>query len=207
MHNFFLRTALLTVLTLSLGLLSACAASRVVGSGSSNTPPPPLVLGTDDLVEIRVYLEDSLTGEYRVDDSGAITFPLLGAVRANGLAPGALADSITARLKDGYLNNPQVSVTVIEFNSRQVSVIGEVTRPGRYPYRDGLTLVEAIAEAGGTTDQAQLVSMQVTRTVLADSGPSQRRFEVPFRDITLGRSPDFDLLPGDMILVQESAVR
>ena len=67
---------------------------------------------------------------------------------------------------------------MVEFNSRQVAVIGEVKKPGRYPYRDGMTLVEAIADAGGTTDSALLASMQVTRTVVvSDNALNKQNFE------------------------------
>jgi protein involved in polysaccharide export with SLBB domain len=71
-----------------------------------------------------------------------------------------------------------------------------------------MTLVQAIADAGGTTDSALLSSMQVTRTLKStETRQSKKNFVVPFRDITLGRSADFPLLPGDVVVVQESAVR
>ena len=199
-------TVLSLVLLVGALLCSGCPRGTPVSSGSVApvTPPPP-VLGIDDVIEVRVYLEPSLTGEYTVDSDGNIAFPLLGTVKVLGLAPGQVGTTLTARLREGYLNDPQVSISVLEFNSRQISVLGEVKSPGRYLYREGMTLIQAIAEAGGTTREAVLSSMQVTRTQLAST--QQTRYEVPFRDITLGRQSDFALLPGDVIVVQESAVK
>jgi polysaccharide export outer membrane protein len=165
-------------------------------------------LGADDALEIKVYLEESLSDRYEIDGDGMITFPLLGPISVAGLTPSEVATRIRTGLLDGYLRDPQVTVVVVEFNSRQVSVIGEVKQPGRYPYRDGMTLVQAIADAGGTTDSALLSSMQVTRKAQEKgTGVAKDNFDVPFKDITLGRSPDFPLLPGDVVVVQESAVR
>jgi polysaccharide export outer membrane protein len=188
--------------------LSACRSGETVSSGEVQVNVPRSVLGADDTVEIKVYLEDSLSSLYEIDSDGLITFPLLGAVLVAGLTPAELAERIRTGLLDGFLRDPQVTVIVVEFNSRQVSIIGEVKKPGRYAYRDGMTLVQAIADAGGTTGSALLSSMQVTRTLEStETRQSKKNFVVPFRDITLGRSADFPLLPGDVVVVQESAVR
>jgi protein involved in polysaccharide export with SLBB domain len=163
---------------------------------------PPSVLGPDDLIDVRVHLEDSLSGEFRLDAAGSIDFPLLSRVSLAGLLPPEAARAIRDGLADGFLNDPQVTVSVKEFNSRMVSVIGEVKRPGRLVYRDGMTVLQAIAEAGGTSDSALLSWVQVTR-----SHGDDRSYDVPYKAVTLGRAPDFVLIPGDVVLVQESAVR
>jgi len=202
LHPLFIG-ALLTVFS-----VSACRSGNTVTSGELRVETPRSVLGPDDAVEIKVYLEDSLSDRYEIDSDGMITFPLLGTVAVAGLTPSEVAERIREGLLEGYLRDPQVTVVVLEFNSRQVSVIGEVKKPGRYSYRDGMTLVQAIADAGGTTDSALLSSMQVTRTTEnSEASQTKQNFDVPFRDITLGRSPDFPLLPGDVVVVQESAVR
>jgi polysaccharide export outer membrane protein len=188
--------------------LSACRTGEIVSSGEVEIKVPRSVLGPDDTVEIKVYLEDSLSSSYEIDSDGLITFPLLGSVSVAGLTPAELAERIRTGLLEGFLRDPQVTVVVVEFNSRQVSIIGEVKKPGRYAYRDGMTLVQAIADAGGTTGTALLSSMQVTRTTASsETTQSKKNFVVPFKDITLGRAPDFPLLPGDVVVVQESAVR
>ena len=201
-------TLLLAALSLSVALLPACPGPQPIASSDLRVNVPRSVLGPDDTIEVRVYLEDSLSSRYEVDSDGKISFPLLGSVQVAGLTPMELAEGIRNGLLDGFLRDPQVTVQVEEFNSRQVAVIGEVKKPGRYPYRDGMTLVEAIADAGGTTDSALLASMQVTRAItVSDDALNKQNFEVPFKDITLGRAEDFPLLPGDVVVVQESAVR
>jgi len=182
-------------------LLVACATTQAV------TPVPtvasaPTVLGPEDVFTVQVYQQDSLSGEYRLDSNGDFTYPLVGAVHLAGATPTEAAYLLTERLSDGFLLDPQVSVTVEEFNSRKVSVIGQVRKPGRYGYHEGMTLVEAIAVAGGTTDSAVLRAIQVTR----NRGETER-YEVPFRDITQGKAPAFMLAPGDIVFVEESPVK
>lgn len=188
---------------LALVALAACVPPPAPSPSGAQLPDPiPAALDRDDLVSVRVFAEESLSGEFRVGDDGQLRFPLIGTIQAAGLTAPQLADALRAALADGYLNDPQVGVDVVEFNSRKISVIGEVKSPGRYAWRDGITLVEAIAEAGGTTPSAALSYVQITRT-----RPSRKQFTVPYRDITLGRVADFPLLVGDVVLVQESAVR
>ena len=200
--------ALVALMLLS-SSLSACRTTGGTHSKESEVEleVPLGVLGVDDEIDIKVYLEDSLSGHFRVDGQGRINFPLLGTVEVIGLTATQLASTLRTGLLDGFLKDPQVSVAVTEFNSRQVSIIGEVNQPGRYTYRDGMTLIQAIAEAGGTTSRALLSSMQVTRTVMTASKTTTERYEVAFKDITMGREDDFPLMPGDVVLVQESAVR
>ncbi len=196
--------ALSLVVVLVLTSVTACGPKRPPSSAvTPTTEIPASVLGADDLLEIRVFQEESLSGEFRVGGEGTIDFPLLGPLAIRGLTPSAVANLLEEKLAEGYLNTPHVTVTVLEFNSRKISVLGEVNEPGRYDYRDGMTLVEAIAEAGGTTEQAVLQTVQITRKAKDE----QVRYDVAFRDITMGRSADFVLLPGDVVVVQESSVK
>ena len=179
-------------------------------SGRAEAPPEELreVLGPSDVVEIKVYRSELLSQNYRLDGDGLIDFPLVGAIEAAGRTPTELAALLRDGLADGYLVDPQVSVLVREYNSRKVSVIGEVQQPGRYPYRQGMTLVEAIADAGGTTPTAALGTVRITR-LHGDRAGGEREdgFDVPFRSITRGRAPDVALVPGDIVFVAESPVR
>ena len=143
-----------------------------VGSGcTASTPNPPVetsssvpsVLGPDDIIEVQVYLEKGLSGVYRIDVDGSLTYPLVGQIQVAGLTASEIALTLRNALSEGYLTNPQVAVFVKEFNSRKITIIGQIKKPGRYEFRDGMTLVEAIALAGGTTDSAILRVMQVTR--------------------------------------------
>ena len=186
--------------------LTACPKQADVVHRGWDQPDPSMlreVLGPGDVFEVRVFEEASLTGDHRVEADGSFIYPLLGRLEVTGLTASELAGVIEVGLADGFLRAPQVSVFVTEFNSRKVSVLGEVRNPGRYTYRARMTLIEAIAEAGGTTESAVVSTMRVTRR--GDDG--EISYEVPFKEITQGRVADFPLTPGDIIFVAESAVK
>lgn len=109
-------------------------------------------LGAGDKLRITVYGEEKLTGEYLVDGSGAIAFPLIGAVPAKGLTPPALARALTTALSKGYLDNPSVAIDVLNF--RPYYILGEVNKPGEYPFVEGLTVFSAVAKSEGFTYRA-----------------------------------------------------
>lgn len=114
------------------------------------------VIGPGDVVNIRVYEHDDLTTTARINDSGKITFWLLGDVPLAGLTT-SKAESTLARLllSGGYIKNPQVSVSVTEYRSQQVSVLGSVSKPGRYPINENTSsLLDLLAEAGGLREDA-----------------------------------------------------
>lgn len=194
-----------TILSLFVVLLMGCPKQPTQGLTSLPVDPAAQreTLGPGDVIEVRVFEEEALTGTSRIEADGTFVYPLLGSVNAAGLTATALAEHLKERLADGYLRTPQVTVFVQEHNSRQVSVIGQVKRPGRYAYRSGMTLIEAIAEAGGTTDSAVLASMKVTRLVEG----RELSADVPFKEITQGRVTDFALQAGDIVFVAESAVK
>ena len=115
--------------------------------------PPAYSLGPGDQVRIITFGEDNLTGEFRVNDSGNIALPLVGAVHAAGLTSGDLEAAVAAALRRGNLvRNPSVAVEVIAY--RPIYVLGEVNKPGQYPYQPGMTVVTAVAVAGGFTYRA-----------------------------------------------------
>lgn len=113
-------------------------------------------LGTGDVVRITVFQQPDMTTEARVTESGTLTFPLLGPVEVAGLNTKEVEAKIASSLRvKGFVKDPQVTVTVVQFKSRQISIIGRVLRPGRYPLEEGMyTLTEAIALAGGTSEDA-----------------------------------------------------
>lgn len=186
-------------------LLTACGGP---GGGPARLPPMPdmqtLVqgasLGPGDVVEVRVYQEPELTGLYRVGPDGTFDFPLVGAVMADGLGPGDLAERLTQRLRDGYLRDPQVSVFVKELNSKKIVVLGEVHKPGTFPYEDQMTIVQAVSLAGGLKTLAAKNSVVLTRVVDGE----EKKFVVPFEKIGLGTETNVLLQPGDIIFVPES---
>lgn len=180
------------------------------GCGATPTGLPPMpdtrvllqgaALGSGDVIEVRVYQEKELTGLYRIGAEGSFDFPLVGRVEAGGLTPGELADQLTGQLKDGYLRDPQVSVFVKEFNSKKVFVLGEVSKPGTFKYEDQMTIVQALTLAGGLKALAARNRVVLTRVVEGE----ERKYVVPFEEISVGKAPNVVLQPGDIIFVPES---
>lgn len=119
-------------------------------------------LGSGDVIRISVHGEPDLSfEEIRLTDAGTFTFPFIGEVDANGKTAGEVRNLLVERLKDGYLIDPRVSVSVV--NYREFYIAGEVKLPGGYPYQPGLTLDRAIALAGGLTERASTKRMTIVR--------------------------------------------
>jgi len=172
-------------------------------------PPPPLSdestapsdrIGIDDVFDVRVFGEADLSGAYRVATDGTIDFPLAGKLEVAGVTTTELQRLLVTRLKDGYLKNPQVSVMMKEWNSRKVSVLGQVKNPGPVSYRPNMTIVDAIVSAGGFTPTAAKNSVNLRRE--AGGGKVQTRV-YPVASITEGTSPNVVVLPGDVLVVDE----
>lgn len=109
-------------------------------------------LGVADKVRVIVFNEETLSGEFTVSDSGTLSLPLIGDVKATGRTPREVIRDIEAKLADGYLREPRVSMDVLTY--RPFYIMGEVTKPGEYPYSNGLTALNAVARAEGFTYRA-----------------------------------------------------
>ncbi len=164
------------------------------GKGVSTT------LGIGDIFEVKVFGEPDLAGIYRVSSDGQISFPLVGKVKAEGLSSTALSDLLTARLKDGFLKDPQISIFVKEYNSKKVFVFGDVQKPGTFPYEDDMTIIQIITIAGGFQKTASKNKVSVTRI---EDGVEKRVF-LSVEDIGRGKEKNFFLKPGDIVFVPES---
>ena len=114
-----------------------------------------------DQLRVQVYDDPNITGEYQVDSSGFISIPLAGRIKASGLTLGQLERAIAARLSDGVLKKPNVSVQILAYGP--IYVHGEVKRAGEFPYKPGLTVLDAVALAGGYTYRAYERVAYVTR--------------------------------------------
>ncbi len=133
--------------------LAACSAPGSNLPAMTPAPPGPYSLGPGDQIRIITFGEETLTGDFRVNDSGNVALPLVGAVHAAGLSSTALEAAVAAALRRGNLvRNPSVSVEVTAY--RPIFVLGEVNKPGQYPYQPGMTVVTAVAVAGGFTYRA-----------------------------------------------------
>lgn len=118
-------------------------------------------LGSGDRVRVTVFGEDDLSGEFELDDAATFSMPLIGTVSATGATPRVLEERIAAELRNGFLKDPRVSVEVL--NYRPFYILGEVNQPGSYPYRAGMTILNAAAMAGGFTYRADESDIEVSR--------------------------------------------
>jgi polysaccharide export outer membrane protein len=161
---------------------------------------PASTLGPGDVFEVKVFDEKEMSGVYMVNSAGTINFPLIGKVQVEGMTASDAADSIQARLGEKYLRNPQVNIFIKEYNSKKVSVFGEVNKPGTFKYEDRMTVIQAVSMAGGFTKMAAKDDTNVTRLVDGD----EQKFPVPVEAIAKGQAKNFYLEPGDIIYVPES---
>jgi polysaccharide export outer membrane protein len=157
-------------------------------------------VGIDDVFEVRVYGEPELSGAYRVAVDGTIDYPLAGRLTVGGLHCGEIQKLIVKSLTEGkFLKSPQVTVAVKERNSEKITVFGQVGKPGQVAYYPNMTIVDAIANAGGFTGIAAKNSVNLRREV---SGKIEMHV-FPVADIAEGRSPNVMVLPGDVLVVDE----
>lgn len=200
-----------TLLVLGLLCLSAlstgCFTSSVDPGYSSlvksqDQIPASGELGPGDKFEIRVFHEPDISGAFTVLADGSITFPYIGHVSVVGKTCASIETDISDRLKEGYLAEPAVSCTITEYNSKQILILGDVQKPGSYPYRSHSTIVHAIALAGGFQIRADRNKIQLTR----QNGTSQLSVRIPVQDIVEGRQANIKVLPGDIIFVPRSAL-
>jgi len=159
---------------------------------------PAYKIGPQDLLKIDVWKEDQLTRTVPVRPDGKITLPLLNDVQAAGLTPMELASVISEQLKK-YINNPQVTVSVTEINSRRVYVTGEVSKAGAYALLPRMTVLQALSSSGGFTQFARVKNIYVLRT---ENG-KQVKMPFNYKEAVRGINPEqnIELLPGDVIVV------
>lgn len=183
-------------------VLLSLAGIGLAGCGRPGTELPPLAnapeqayrLGSGDQIRVLVFGEDQLSGEYRVNDTGRIALPLLGSVLAAGSSTTELESKIADGLKkSGILRDPSIAVEVIAY--RPIFVLGEVNKPGQFPYQPGMTVVTAVAVAGGFTYRAIDDYAAVVR--IFNPGTAQARAEE-------GRATRQSFVqPGDVITIFE----
>jgi polysaccharide export outer membrane protein len=139
----------------------------------------------------------------QIDASGRLSFPLIGVVEAAGLTPGELAAAIETRLTGRFVRQPQVTVNLVETVSQVITVDGEVGEPGLYPVIGEMTLIRAVATAGGTTQLAGLENVVVFRTVEGQRYAGLYNLKA----IRQGNYEDPQMYAGDVIVVSESTAR
>jgi len=181
----YVMTALLAL------MLSACQIEPPLPTAPAADATTETVyrLGSGDKFRLNVFNEPNLSGgEYSVNGEGDVSLPLVGPVHVGGLTMREAEAAITARYADGFIASPKVNIDVIAF--RPFYILGEVNQPGEFPYADGLTVLNAIAKAGGFTYRAERYKVYITR-----SGSTQ--------EVLTEITPSTKVLPGDTVRVVE----
>jgi protein involved in polysaccharide export with SLBB domain len=166
---------------------SAAAEPAPAPSVNAGSTHSDYVLGSGDKLKITVFGETDLSGPFEVSSTGMVSMPLIGQVRAAGNTISRLESIITEKLKEGYMKDPRVSVEVQGY--RPFFIVGEVMKPGRYDYVNGMTVITAVALAGGYTYRADKDGI-----TLKHAGASAK--EAPVKE-------DAGVVPGDVIRVPE----
>jgi len=182
--------------------LAAVSAGLLVLAGPAAAQAPETI-GEGDTVHVTVFQNPDLTADSRVAADGTITYPLLGQVKIGGLNPAAAAGRISDQLKQkGFLKNPQVSVAITALRSRQVSVLGQVARPGRYALDDSSSrLTDVLALAGGIAPTGDdVVQVMVNR----GGKIAKMSVDVPVMFRTGDLSKNIEIHSGDTIFVSRA---
>jgi polysaccharide export outer membrane protein len=186
-----------------LGLVSDASAQQastkgVVVPAAPVTVPSDYVIGAEDMLQISVWKNESLSRQLPVRPDGKVSMPLLHDVQAAGLTPMQLRDKIAAALAE-FMPNPEVSVTVLEVRSYRVSVLGEVQKPGVLQLKAPTTVLEAIALAGGFRDFASPSKIVIFRK---DEGGQTQRLRFNYnRAVGAGGEENVALRSGDVVVV------
>jgi polysaccharide export outer membrane protein len=164
----------------------------------------PYLIGPFDKLQIDVFGIEALSKqEVQVDAGGKLSFPLAGTVDASGKTPSELEELIAARLRGGYIRNPQVTVNLKETVSQVITVDGQVREPGLYPVIGKMSLMRAVATAKGTTEFAKLTDVVVFRTVNGQKMAALYNLTA----IRRGNYADPELYANDVVVVGDSPAR
>jgi protein involved in polysaccharide export with SLBB domain len=195
MNDLLAKTPIFAI-ALAIALqVSGCGGGANLGPASAEeqqsyvaaaTAKPRLQSG--DKIRVTVYGEDKLSGDFEIDPSGLVSLPLAGTVKAAGLTQIELETELSRKFRTEYLRNPKVTVTIASF--RPFYILGEVAKPGEYPYRSGLNIISATALAGGATYRASKSTVLIQR--MGESGMK----EYPM-------SSNVPVLPGDLVRIPE----
>lgn len=176
--------------------LAGCAHDPPSAPVATAGAEEPYRIGREDVLDISVWRDPDLSRTLPVRPDGFITLPMAGEVQAEGRTTVELEQDIARRLQK-YIQSPRVTVMVREVNSARVFVTGEVQKPGAFPLRGNVTVLQALAMAGGLTEFADRNGMMVIR---GNNGP---RIPVRYSDLVdrRGQGADFPLQPGDTVVV------
>ncbi|MBS7458538.1 polysaccharide biosynthesis/export family protein [Coralloluteibacterium stylophorae] len=211
-----LRRLVPALVALLLAATAAAQETRVVARDDGRFPAPDSIatsgaytgtsdyrLGPLDLIEISVFQVPDISREVRINSSGNVSLPLIGVVAAGGRTIQELEAEIAAKLQEGYLQSPQVSVFVKEYTSQRVTVEGAVNKPGIFPITGRTTLLQAVALAEGMDELADPEAVVVFRVI--DGRKHAALFDLT--EIRRGTAPDPEIYGDDIVVVDKSGSR
>ena len=168
--------------------------------GAQDASEDAYLIASGDLLNIRIYDQESISTHCRVSPDGKIALPLAGEIEARGQSPSALARQIEVRLKK-FIVAPSAAITVEEAQPLKISLVGEVAHPGVFPITPGTGILQALALAGGITEFANLDRIFVLRPRPARD---VLRIRLAYDDMTrgIGRGPTFQLQSGDTVVIE-----
>ena len=169
-----------------IGAMGAAAASAQVPGEGGGAEAYRFAIG--DKIRVTVYGHEDLSGEFEIDATGRVSLPLIGDVAAAGSTTTEFEGAVINMLRPDYLRNPRVSAELLDY--RPFYIFGEVKLPGSYSYTNGMTVISAVAVAGGFTYRARKNRIRIVR----GSGDGQ---------VELDANNDTPILPGDVIEVPE----
>jgi len=197
----FLRNSATLILALIFTGRIFAAGSETPKAKATPAPPPAAeyLIGPDDLLAVNVWREPEISRNVLVRPDGKISLPLVGDLRASGRTPAQLQDEIKDQLQN-YLSHPEVTVIVQEARSQKFNILGEVEHPGSYPLSRSMTVLDAIAVAGGLRDFAKSRKIYVLRT---KGDGSRTRLAFNYKDVIKGHSlsQNVELQPRDTVVV------
>ena len=208
------RVLLLSAVLAALSFLTGCADTRGGPIAYNQTLAPPdspskalleenYKIAPMDKLAIKVFKMDDLSGDYDVDLAGNISLPLIGQIEAANLTTAQLDDQLTQKLGAKYLEHPDVSVAIKSSTAHVVTVDGAVREGGSFPVGGPISLIQAVAVAKGTTEDANARRVAVFRTI---SGQRQAA-AFDLTSIRRGQSPDPQIYPGDIVVVDGSSIK
>lgn len=156
-------------------------------------------IGPDDVLEINVFQVEDLSGEYTVNGRGELNMPLIGQIAVAGMTAAEIENALQLMYGERYLQNPDITVRVTEYQSQQITVMGEVNVPGVYPLKGQTTLMEALAMARGLNRIADINQVIVFR----QEDNVVYGYLVDVAQVMAGAKPDPDILGNDRIMVPE----
>lgn len=202
------------MMTMLFGLSLVCAQTP---APQVRPASPPLatdyIVGHQDVLNVTVFEEPSLSGRFTVDADGSFNYPYIGRVKAAGLNVRQIEEQLRKRLADGYLRKPELTVEVAQYRSQNVFIMGEVRSPGRYSLEGNMSLIEALALAGGTTATAGSEVLVIhpkaqpegaIRAVLPDQPGDAEVTRINTRDLQTGRLAQVNIRDGDTIYVTKA---